>query len=95
MELRNDVLWFAEQMELKLRGNDHKGGWDLCEPQWLLKRLKEEVKELSETLSWRDADLGRSASEGVLFRDVSNEEIIKECADIANFALMIADLHKH
>ena len=46
IELRPDVQWFAEQMELKLRENDHKGGWEGVTPLWLMARLREELDEL-------------------------------------------------
>lgn len=71
---RPSVNWFAEKMELKLRENDHKGGWEHCSPHWLLDRLKQEVLELENAISSSDAN-----------------EITKEAADVANFALMIAD----
>lgn len=73
---RTSVNWFAEQMELKLRDNDHKGGWARCEHSWLLDRLKQEVGELEKALDQVD----------------NQENVIKEAADVANFALMIADL---
>ena len=73
---RTSVDWFARNMELKLRENDHKGGWKKCEHSWLLDRLKQEVVELEKALD-----------------QVNNQEnVIREAADVANFALMIADL---
>lgn len=68
--------WFAEQMAVKLRENEHKGGWDRCNPYWLIDRLKEEVAELEQAM-----DDG-----------LPSEEIIRECADIGNFAMMVADV---
>ena len=29
--MREEVKWFAEQMENKLQENDHKGGWQDCD----------------------------------------------------------------
>lgn len=72
--MREDVKWFAEQMESKLQENDHKGGWEECDPFWLLDRLKEEIFELKLSMARQE-----------------NEDVIKECADVANFAMMIAD----
>lgn len=72
IQLRQEVQWFAEQMELTLRKNDFKGGWKHCTLKYLFGKLTEEVEELSET--------------------TSNEEMIKEASDVANIALMIADL---
>lgn len=91
--VRPVVQWFAEQMEAKLKANDHKTGWLKDEPESLLKRLNHERKELANAIAWRAVDVGRSADEGVKFIDVSNEAIIKEAADVANFAMMIADLY--
>ena len=44
--LRPEVRWFAEQMELQLRANDHKGGWQNDHHQTLIGRLQEETAEL-------------------------------------------------
>lgn len=68
---RVQVKWFSEQMELKLRENDHKGGWDNCTFQFLFQKLDEEVRELTTC--------------------ISEEEAIKEAADVGNIAMMIAD----
>lgn len=76
MELRKEVQWFAEQMEEKLRQNDYKGGWDKCSMQYLTMRLTQERKELNKLLKKKNK---------------SSEDITKECVDIANFAMMIAD----
>lgn len=76
MEVRSEILWFAEQMERKLRDNDHKRKWDECTQRYLVNRLFEEATELS-----------RAVSEG---RE-SEQSIIEEAADVANFAMMIAD----
>lgn len=73
---RPSVKWFAEQMERKLSANDHKGQWQSCDAMWLLRRLKEETTELEEALLQAKFDA---------------HELINEAADIANFAMMIAD----
>ena len=86
MKLRKELLWFAQEMEAKLRENDHKGGWQGCRFAALFPRLRDECDELlvkahplqldtiAETLSTEDAC-----------------QLIHECADISNFAMMIAD----
>lgn len=74
IKLRREVRLFAEQMELKLRKNDHKGHWDVCTPEYLLNRMKEEVKELA----------------AIVYSE-NSQAIIGEAADVANFAMMIAD----
>lgn len=84
--------WFSKQMEAKLVLNDHKGGWKDCEIDWLIKRLQQETNELIERWNARQSSMqGRSAGENVPLIDVDNEAIINECADVANFAMMIAD----
>ncbi len=74
--LRPPVLAFAWLMEQTLRKHDSdKDGWHEADWGWLLGRLQEETLELREALT-----LGRSPV-----------EIGREAADIANFAMMIAD----
>jgi NTP pyrophosphatase (non-canonical NTP hydrolase) len=74
--LRPEVRRFAELMELKLRENDHKGGWgdDTCGA--LFARMIEEGDELHEALAQ--------------IRPIP-EKVASEAADVANFCLMIAD----
>lgn len=89
--VRPSVAWFATKMEEKLAINDHKGGWKKCEIDWLIERIEAELEELKHVYGFRKADWGRSVGEGIQFVDISNEAIISECADIANFAMMVAD----
>lgn len=77
--LRPEVAAFALAMEQKLRENDHKGGWKKCTLAYLMKRLREETKELADAVSRRSE--GWAAGK---FR--------REAADVANFAMMIADV---
>ncbi len=71
------VLWaFALRMEAALRRNEHKGGWQSDRPEVLFRRLLEEVEELSEPL--------RQGIKG-------NDCVAEEAADVANFAMMLAD----
>ncbi|MNP62673.1 hypothetical protein D3C76_1579730 [compost metagenome] len=49
IRLRPAVKWFAEQMELTLRRNDHKGGWQNCSLHYLHEKLDEEVSGLYQT----------------------------------------------
>ena len=71
---RRSLLSFSEYMEIKLRENDWKGGWEGKSTIWMFKHLLEEAGELAEALT-----------EG------SPEEIIREAADVGNFAMMIAE----
>ena len=71
---------FAERMEEKLAKNRHKGdrkGWLKDHPIDLWNRLDEESTELYAALK----------NENSTF-----EEIANEAADVANFAMMIADI---
>lgn len=92
--MRPAVKWFAQQMETKLRENDHKGGWMDCDYLWLIKRLKDEVEELERELhptpcncrGFADCDHMTSRA---WFRP-NKERTKREAADVANFAMMIA-----
>jgi NTP pyrophosphatase (non-canonical NTP hydrolase) len=75
--IRKEVTAFAQIMEEMLQQNDYKGGWSKCNPQWLLMRLQQEVEEL-------DAELSVTP--------FNQENIRKEAADVANFAMMVVDV---
>jgi NTP pyrophosphatase (non-canonical NTP hydrolase) len=74
-DLRPAVQKFALAMETELRDNDHKGGWSGESTKELLARLHEETHEV-----WHATTYG-----------ASEEIVLSECADVANFAMMIAD----
>lgn len=87
-KLRPSVQWFAEQMEEKLRKHDDdygKDGWldPYCSFMQLKRGFNNEIIEF-----------GRSLNQ-YIFNDSTcaklQEDAIKECADVANFAMMIAD----
>ena len=46
---RDSVKDFGKAMEATLRRNDHKGGWSNESHRYLMRRLHEEVQELSRT----------------------------------------------
>ncbi len=73
--VREAVGHFADRMEYKLKCNDHKGGWNSCTMEYLLRRLKEEVAELEKMIDDPQLQGG----------------VDLECADVANFAMMIAE----
>ena len=77
IELRAEVRWFAQQMELQLRANDWKGGWHNDGPAPLYGMLRQEMQELAYAIFPRCEE--------------EAERIVKEAADVANFAMMIAD----
>lgn len=82
IKVRKEVLRFAEQMEKKLKKNDRKGGWLDEDYEYLMTCLEEEVEELRTLL-----DKG-----GFYYLTKrQRNRIIGEAADVANFAMMIAD----
>lgn len=88
MGIRGDeVTWFAGIMERKLRENDDKDGWSQCTTEYLLDRLREEIDELEQCFS----EMGKGAIE---LGGIDMELVYRfcaECADVANFAMMLAD----
>lgn len=87
MKTRESVAWFAERMEKKLLANDGKNGWLQCDKTYLTKRLHDELREMIN----RAKDIGWSNFNHMPIADRDIEELVDECADIANFAMMIAD----
>lgn len=82
VNLRDGLQWFAETMELTLRAHDHqKIGWSHLSAKWITKRIVDEAGEA------RRACETYRKSGSVLSRD----RAIRECADVANFAMMLAD----
>jgi hypothetical protein len=77
-KVRKSVDRFAQQMEKNLRGNDHKGGWEGCTAYHFFEGLCDEAEELRSELNVVGA--------------FDPERVIEEAADIANFAMMIADV---
>ncbi len=78
--IRPEVIWFAARMEERLVANHDKGGWRECGDLYLVERLKEEVDELIRELACVGLDL--------------KTKIVHEAADVAYFAMMIADKGK-
>ena len=77
------MLAFAEAMEAKLRRHDNargEHGWRDEHEDWLLDRLREETAELARAILTRVPD------------DKWRRRVLHEAADVANFAMMIADV---
>lgn len=80
-ELRPALRAFAEIMEARLRLNDHKTAWQHeLDPQ-ILERLRRSLGKLERAN--HDAAL--------LKQNGCQAEIVREAADVANFAMMLAD----
>ena len=85
MTPRAEVMRFAEHMEAKLRENDGiKEHWRVLhsfKPEWALAHLlKHELDELLEAIN------------AIYDGTATAADVIRECADVANYAMMIADL---
>lgn len=76
MAIRPEIQTFANLMEFKLSKYDDRKGWQFCNLHWLLNRLKEEVAELEISLNTERIKVSK---------------VGYECADVANFAMMIFD----
>lgn len=81
-------------MELELRKHDHKGGWQNCTYEYLLDGIERETKELRECFWYPD---GRSDficldDDFMVSASFSKDEVLSECADVANFAMMVFDV---
>lgn len=69
------VMKFAIKMEEELIENNHKQGWDGLSLRWILNRIKQETGELERAIE----------------KKLPNKKIQSECADIANFCMMMFD----
>ena len=81
---RKEVLSFAETMESRLRRHDDSRGdsWKDSGADWLFDRLKEEVAELKLAVAGN-------------YCDETLQARINEAADVANFAMFIAENAKN
>lgn len=78
---RHEVRAFARLMEKKLRKHDDRPGWKDETRGWLLSRLRDETEELHRAIHKPDHG-----------QPLDSELIGREAADVANFAMMIADV---
>ena len=93
MPISNRLRFLLEQA-----ANAHKGTWVNETPEYLMRRLREKLAELSAI------GLGTMTGCGVMAMERPSDEghrhsrtgdIVSEAADIANFAMMIADVCAH
>jgi len=85
MKLRPEVLRFAFRMEEVLQRHDaRKGaaGWHDCNPSELCDGLDSEILELKEHLDSQNQTVRP---------DTSLRAFAEECADVANYAMMLCD----
>ena len=83
MKLRNALLHFVGKMEIELIANDHKGGWLDSDENFLLDELDRHRKQLVTLMDKDGFGIGQ-------FDDM---EVQKRCVNIANFAMMVSDIH--
>ena len=93
LELRPEVAAFAQLMEAKLRENDCKGGWKDEQTSYLSRRCGNELEELRAAIQrqrkeWMTGFPPVSAEK----REALRVDVGREAADVANFAMMIADV---
>lgn len=84
------VLEFAKRMEAKLEKNRHKGdraGWLQDDPNDLLDRLREEMDELAGAMHEAYGPM----QGGMQTRQWAAMTVANEAADVANFAMFLAD----
>lgn len=92
-DLRPEVLAFAGAMEKKLRENDNKGGWEKMQSSWLRDRMREEMGELDSAIdAYVTAIDPLKSTHGQL--EPFRKAVLAECADIANYAMMVASVCK-
>ena len=89
--MRLSVKRFAAAMEAELAANDHKGGWEHDSAGALLRRLAQEVEELRRALQKRVPARLAGGREHHRVRSELQAAVLSEAADIANFAMMIAE----
>ncbi|MNB86388.1 hypothetical protein D3C75_333310 [compost metagenome] len=83
--LKKVVKWFSTKMLEQLQANQHKIGWDDESNEYLLNELDRNVVKLMMATSLFDM------KDNAVVRESSRKEILRRTANIANFAMMIAD----
>lgn len=82
------VVKLADAMREKLLANAHKGSWQHVDVGYLLDRLNDEVAELEAVCrAARNYQMrGKGEDPDLLMK------VRQEAADVANFAMMVADV---
>jgi hypothetical protein len=70
------IQWFGGEMEKQMKANHYKGKWENIVDELLIEEMSKNQGRLSEIMGGAPCDPG---------------EYIRRCANIANFAMMIAD----
>lgn len=80
MEMRPALKVFATRMEEELKKNDFRGTWKNEDPRSMMAKLWDEVYDLDTQLDKYNHGEG------------DPEQILKEAADVANYAMFVADV---
>ncbi len=89
MKLRPEVQWFAEEMEKRLRVHDPekgKKGWKKLNPHHLIDDILS-----SNDLAFEGGVV--NLYDAMCQEEVKKDQIIHAAANVANFAMMIADIY--
>lgn len=86
----NAISRFSTVMLEKLNENRHKPHWGGFSADWLFMRAQNEIEELSEAIEHYYEIVGSSRSDSDQIRK-AQMEVRRECADVANFCMMISD----
>jgi hypothetical protein len=80
------LRWFTTEMQKKLTANNHRGKFENLGFRFCLQRFRQETDELLIAMvKYNIANIDENLPEA------ARKAIIDECADIANFAMGIAD----
>ncbi|MHC4501833.1 MAG: hypothetical protein ACYTFI_00895 [Planctomycetota bacterium] len=95
MRLRAEVDSFAAEMERELQANDHKGGWKDCSPWPLFAEMTNHKRALQRSvgdLLAMETDVAMGSHGDLPKQQQLIDRIRDDAADVANFAMMIADV---
>ena len=81
IKIRKPLQLFAENMEIKLRENDHKVGWRHMTYRDLQRRLKEELEELWKALFCGEGDVISEAADVANFCMMIADNWRAQCQD--------------
>lgn len=76
--LQNPVIKMSAYMSIKLARNSHKNGWSGHPSKMFLRRISDELGELKRAID----------------KKLPPEKIWEEAADVANFAMMVAECYE-
>ena len=86
------IVAFSNAMLAKMNANNHKRSWHDASVDYLMHRLIDEVMELAEAVINIKVAVERGGDVG---SDDLFEKAMAECADVANFPMMIWDKLRH